>query len=113
MTMQKLEGTDMVGAYWMNAGALALGLAAWGLGALSIFQKQNRRPMYSAGSFAACSGSLCLELWYQAHLANIEDVSAFLDTADATAKCAGVLLIGTLALNAAALIFRRWDGGMS
>ncbi|MBD5133580.1 MAG: hypothetical protein HDT38_03765 [Clostridiales bacterium] len=92
----------MLGAYWMNTGALILGLAAWGLGAAVFWQKQKRRPMYSAGSFAACSGSLCLELWYQAHLANIEDISAFLDTADAVALCAGVLLVVTLALNAAA-----------
>ena len=96
----------MMGAYWMNAGALALGLAAWGLAAAAFQRKGGCGPLYSAGSFAACSGSLCLELWYQAHLANIEDVAAFLDTADAVAMCAGVLTTVTLALNTAALIFR-------
>lgn len=94
----------MTGAYWMNAGALFLGLAAWGLGAAALWKRSGGRgPLYSAGSFAACSISLCLELYYQAHLAAIEDVSAFLDTADAAAMCAGVLLAVTLALNALAL----------
>ena len=101
----------MTGAYWMNAAALALGLAAWGLGALAFCRRERNGTLYSVGSFAACSASLGLELFYQAHLANIEDVSAFLDTADAVALCAGVLLAGTLALNAAALTiqFRRRD----
>lgn len=93
----------MTGAYWMNAGALFLGLAAWGLGAAALWKRGGRGPLYSAGSFAACSASLCLELYYQAHLAAIEDVSAFLDTADAAAMCAGVLLAVTLTLNVLAL----------
>lgn len=97
----------MTGAYWMNAGALALGLAAWGLGLAALFpQRRESALLCGGGSFAACSASLSLELFYQAHLANIEDVSAFLDTADAVAMCAGVLLAGTLALNAAALLLR-------
>ena len=104
MTARKKEVIDMAGAYWMNAGALVLGLAAWGLGAAAIGRKGGRAPWYSAGSFAACSASLCLELYYQAHLATIEDVSAFLDTADATAMCAGVLLAVTLVLNVLALM---------
>ncbi len=94
----------MAGAGWMNAGALFLGLAAWGLGVTALRQRKGRGPLYSAGSFAACSASLCLELYYQAHLAAIEDVSAFLDTADAVAMCAGVLLVVTLALNVLALM---------
>lgn len=99
-----MGGIDMTGAYWMNPAALVLGLAAWGLGAAALFRRRRGHgPVYSAGSFAACSGSLYLELLYQAHLADIEDVAAFLDTADAAALCAGVLLLGTLALNAAAL----------
>lgn len=57
----------MAGAYWMNAGALVLGLTAWGLGAVAFRQKGNHGPLYSVGSFAACSGSLFLELFYQAH----------------------------------------------
>lgn len=93
----------MTGAYWMNAGALFLGLVAWGLGTAALWKRGGRRPLYSAGSFAACSISLCLELYYQAHLAAIEDVSAFLDTADAVAMCAGVLLAVTLTLNVLAL----------
>lgn len=90
----------------MNTGALALGLAAWGLGAAAFWRKGSRGPLYSVGSFATCSASLFLELLYQAHLANTEDVSAFLDTADAVAMCAGVLVAVTLALNAAALVVR-------
>lgn len=94
----------MAGAYWMNAGALILGLTAWGLGAAALRRKGGRGPLYGVGSFAACSASLCLELYYQAHLAAIEDVSAFLDTADAAAMCAGVLLAVTLMLNVLALM---------
>ncbi|MBD5085251.1 MAG: hypothetical protein HDT33_09440 [Clostridiales bacterium] len=102
----------------MNTGALILGLTAWELGALGAVaafrQKRGRGPMYSIGSFIACSGSLCLELLYQAHLAAIEDISAFLDTANAVALCAGALLLGTLVLNATALIIpSQWRSGMS
>lgn len=41
-----------------------------------------------------------------AHYADIGDVSAFLDTANAFRLAAGALLAGTLALNAAALALR-------
>lgn len=97
----------MTGAGWMNMGALILGLMAWGLGAAAIRQRRCGGPLYSAGSLAACSCSLCLELYYQAHLATIEDVAAILDTADAVAMCAGVLLAVTLVLNVLAVCAYR------
>lgn len=46
---------------------------------------------------------LYLQLRYHAHLSRIEDVGAFLDTAQAAAFASAVLLCVTLALNALAL----------
>ena len=54
-------------------------------------------------SFAACAAALYLQLRYHAHLSRIEDVGAFLDTAQAAAFASAVLLCVTLALNALAL----------
>ena len=53
--------------------------------------------------FAACAAALYLQLRYHAHLSRIEDVGAFLDTAQAAAFASAVLLCVTLALNALAL----------
>ena len=54
-------------------------------------------------SFAACAAALYLQLRYHAHLSRIEDVGAFLDTAQAAAFASAVLLCVTLAVNALAL----------
>ncbi len=77
-----------IGAGWMNLASLALGLLAW---------------MLPVVSFAACAAALYLQLRYHAHLSRIEDVGAFLDTAQAAAFASAVLLCVTLALNALAL----------
>ena len=93
---------------------LALGLAAWGLGLAALFLRRRSGPAQwgSMGSLACCAVSLCTVVFELARYADIEDVSAFLDTANAFRFAAGVLLLGTLALNAAALLLRsrRWDG---
>ena len=70
-----------IGAGWMNLPALPLVCV----------------------SFAACAAALYLQLRYHAHLSRIEDVGAFLDTAQAAAFASAVLLCVTLALNALAL----------
>ena len=49
------------------------------------------------------AAALYLQLRYHAHLSRIEDVGAFLDTAQAAAFASAVLLCVTLALNALAL----------
>ena len=79
-----------IGAGWMNLASLALGLLAWMLPLVCV-------------SFAACAAALYLQLRYHAHLSRIEDVGAFLDTAQAAAFASAVLLCVTLALNALAL----------
>lgn len=87
---------------------LGLGLAAWGAGlaALLLRRKRDAAQLCGLGSLACCAGSLCMVVFELAHYADIGDVSAFLDTANAFRLAAGTLLAGTLALNAAALALR-------
>ncbi len=89
-----------------TAAPLILGLAAWGLGlaALLMSRKQDAAQRCGMGSFACCAASLCTVVFGLAHYADIEDISAFLDTANAFWLCSGVLLAGTLVLNVLALI---------
>lgn len=94
----------------MTVGELTLGLAAWVLGLAALFlerKKGDARRMCGLGSLACCAASLCTVVFDLAYLADIGDVSAFLDTANAFRLAAGVLLAVTLALNTAALIARR------
>lgn len=95
----------MFGPYWINVWSLLLGLAAWGLGTAALFFRRSGR-WYSLGSLTACVLSLCLEVFNFARLADIGDISAFLDTANAVRLAAGVLVAVTLALNVAALTVR-------
>lgn len=98
----------MFGPYWMNVWSLLLGLAAWGLGLAALPLRRGGRPAQwcHLGSLTACTLSLCLEVFNFARLADIGDISAFLDTANAVRFAAGVLVAVTLALNAAALLVR-------
>lgn len=99
----------MFGPYWMNVWSLLLGLTAWGLGLAAALERQSTGPArwYPLGSVTACALSLCLEVFNFARLADIEDTSAFLDTASAVRLAAGALVAGTMALNGMALA-RRW-----
>lgn len=98
-----------IGAGWMNLASLALGLLAWMLPVAAMIRTAARpRALHPAlplvcVSFAACAAALYLQLRYHAHLSRIEDVGAFLDTAQAAAFASAVLLCVTLALNALAL----------
>ena len=86
---------------------LGLGLAAWGLGlAALLLRRRESAPLCGAGSLACCAGSLCAVVFGLARYADIGDTAAFLDTANAFRLASGVLLAGTLALNAAALLLR-------
>lgn len=97
------------GAGWMNLASLALGLLAWMLPVAATVRTAARpRAPHPAlpliwVSFAACAAALYLQLRYHAHLSHIEDVAAFLDTAQAAAFASAVLLCVTLALNVLAL----------
>ena len=88
--------------------ALVLGVAAWGLGsaALLLHRKRDAAQLCGIGSFACCAASLCTVVYELARYADIEDVSAFLDTANAFRLSSGALLAGTLVLNGLALAFR-------
>ncbi len=100
-----------MGAGWLNLCSLALGLAAWTLPVVNLLypRKADNRlwPVFTAGSLSACAVSLCLQLFYSAHLADIEDWSAIMDTSWAVAKVGAFLLIVTLALNLAVLVVYR------
>ena len=80
---------------------LALGLAAWGLGLAALFLRRRSGPAQwcSMGSLACCAVSLCTVVFELARYADIEDVSAFLDTANAFRLCSGALLAVALGLN--------------
>ncbi|WP_245698328.1 hypothetical protein [Sporosarcina ureilytica] len=58
-------------------------------------------------SMSACAISLCLQIFYQYHLVEIEDWSALMDTTGAVAFASAVLLIGTLFLNGLTLVVNR------
>lgn len=87
-----------IGAGWMNLASLALGLLAWMLPVAAMIRTAARpRALHPAlplvcVSFAACAAALYLQLRYHAHLSRIEDVGAFLDTAQAAAFASAVLL---------------------
>lgn len=85
-------------------GPLLLGLLAWGLGAAALLSRRAALGFFSLGS---CAASLFLVILYFCAEAKAGDVAAILDTADAFALCAAVLVLGTLALNGATLIRDR------
>lgn len=88
---------------------LGLGLAAWGLGlAALLLRRRESSLLCGEGSLACCAACLCAVVFGLARYADIGDISAFLDTASAFRLASGVLLAGTLALNAAALARRSW-----
>jgi cytochrome c oxidase subunit 4 len=98
----------MIGAAYLNVARLILGLTAWILPAVNLLRRNRSdragRAVLSLLSVSACAVSVCLQLFYSAHLVRIEDWSALLDTADAVALVAAVLVGVTLLLNAAVWI---------
>lgn len=90
---------------------LGFGLAAWVLGLAALFVwKKDASHRCSLGSITCCAVSLCAVVFELARYADIEDVSAFLDTANAFRLAAGVLLTGTLIVNSAAMLRARKRG---
>ena len=92
-----------IGAGWMNLASLALGLLAWMLPVAAMIRTAARPRALHPALPLVCAAALYLQLRYHAHLSRIEDVGAFLDTAQAAAFASAVLLCVTLALNALAL----------
>ena len=85
-------------------GPLVLGVLAWCLGGAAL---ATRRKSLSMPSLASCAVALLLALLYYHTELMTGDVAALLDTSDAMAWCAAVLLGVTLALNAAVLLRAR------
>lgn len=92
----------MFGAGILNLGSVLLGLVAWGSPVWYVSRRLRGRAG-SGGPYLVSLGCCGVSLWFQilygSHLAGIEDVSAWMDTADAVAKVAGFLLITTVLLN--------------
>lgn len=98
----------MFGAGWLNLGSLVLGLVAWILPVVNLMQRNkadHRNWVFlSVASVSACAVSLCMQIFYTAHLVKIEDWSALMDTSQAVALVATLLLAGTIILNAIILV---------
>ena len=91
----------------LNLGSLALGLLAWMLPVISLVRKKkakDKTPVFlCAVSTGACAVSLCLQIFEMHRRVTLRDWSALMDTSGAVAWVAAVLLVVTIALNAAAL----------
>ena len=87
----------------LNLGSLVCGLAGWIVPCLGLWKgrlsKPGRQGMASAISLSLCGLALWMQLWYQQHLADIQDWSAIMDTAGAVTRISAVLLITTVLLN--------------
>lgn len=103
---------------WFNLGSLLLGLTAWGLGlaawAMSLLRLGGRGRSWgevlSLGSFSACAAALCLQFFEICRRVELHDFSALMDTSEALAKVAVVLVVITLLLNFGAAACRTGNG---
>lgn len=91
----------------LNLGSLLCGLAGWIIPCLRLLKGRNPNPgrqaMASAISLGLCGLALWMQLWYQQHLADIQDWSAIMDTAGGVTKISAFLLLSTVLLNLALL----------
>ena len=87
----------------LNLGSLVCGLAGWIVPCLGLWKgrlsKPGRQGMASAISLSLCGLALWMQLWYQQHLADIQDWSAIMDTAGGVTKISAFLLLSTVLLN--------------
>ena len=93
----------MLDASWLNLGSLILGLFAWILPIINLFNTKKlnpkKRAILAVSSMTACATSICFQLMYQQYLVQIEDWSAIMDTMGFTTLVSGILLSGTILLN--------------
>lgn len=98
----------MFGAGWLNLGSLVLGLMAWILPAVNLVRHneagRRSRAVFSVASLSACAVSLCMQIFYTDYLVKIEDWSALMDTSNAVALVATLLVAVTIILNAITLV---------
>ena len=76
----------MFGSGMLNLGSIVLGLIAWGVPVWYLSGRTKGRSRSGwpyLVSLGCCGVSLWFQILYGSHLAEIEDVSAWLDTADA------------------------------
>ncbi len=94
-----------------NLASLLLGLIAWILPIINIINSKKhinkqwiRLCMISMG---ACAISLYFQILYNAHLVNIEDWTAMMDTIGTLVITSSILLVITLLLNVITLFLYR------
>lgn len=105
----------MFDAGWLNIGSLVLGLVAWIIPIvnLAVGKKQMNKKWIALTiiSFSACAIAICLQIFYNLHLVNIEDWSA-LSEMRALAVPSTVLVIVTILLNSSTLFLYRDRGAL-
>ena len=93
---------------YLNLGSFLLGVIAWFLPIIGLARRNKAKNhnwiIYSVSSISACALSLLLQIYYQTHLANIEDWSAISDTLHGVAVISSLLLAITLVLNTILLV---------
>jgi cytochrome c oxidase subunit 4 len=92
----------------LNLGSLLFGLIAWILPIVNfnILNKAEQKNWFvlCITSISACAISLFMQILYNAHLVNIHDWAALMDTIRAVVIASSVLLVVTLTLNVFTLI---------
>lgn len=84
-----------------SIGSLLFGLLAWGVPLFSIEKKHTSQAAHLASciSFLCCAISLWLQLLEVRYRAQIDDMSAVMDTIGAVVSVAVILIIGTILTN--------------
>lgn len=95
----------------LNIGSLTLGLVAWILPVINIMLVR-RKKHWQWGTLMFLSLSACaIAIWFQQNYTNylvtIQDLSALLDTTEASTRVSGVLLFVTLLLNFITYVIHR------
>ncbi|MCG8483035.1 MAG: hypothetical protein MJA31_06970 [Clostridia bacterium] len=95
----------------LNLGSIIFGLIACILPIINLMQlnqpNQKKWIIFSVTSLSSCSISLSMQIFYTKYLVSIEDWSALMDTSNAVALAAVILLIVTILLNALTLVYYR------
>ena len=103
----------MFDAGWLNIGSLVLGLVAWIIPIINLVmgkKEMNKKWIaLTIISFSACTIAICLQIFYDLYLVNIEDWSA-LSEMHGVAVTSTVLVIVTILLNALTLFLYRDRG---
>ena len=107
-----MDDLSTLGPLALGLLAWALGLLAWALGllacALGLAALMTRRTGLCAPSLGCCAVALSLVPLHVYLEVEAGDLSAIQDTAHAFALSAAALVLGTLALNAAAWLRTRY-----